>query len=194
MQGVVDSSYKFIDINIGWPGKVHDARVFANSLLFKKGMSGVLFPASKRKKINNINIPLVPVADAAYPLRPWVMRPYQDAGNLSAERLHFNYRISHAWMVVENAFGRLKGRWRCLLKQNEAGMEKMNSVVATCCMLHNICEICSEEFDPELLEEDVSCIPSAACQELSLVGHVASQDANSIHDALVQYCQDADLQ
>ncbi len=34
LQGLVDSSYKFIEINIGWPGKVHDARVFANSMLF----------------------------------------------------------------------------------------------------------------------------------------------------------------
>ena len=73
-------------------------------------------------------------------------------------------------------------------------MEKMNSVVATWCLLHNICEICSDEFDPELLEENLSCIPAAACQELSLVGYVASQGANSIHNALVQYCQEADLQ
>ena len=28
LQGVVDHSYRFIDINIGWPGSVHDARVF----------------------------------------------------------------------------------------------------------------------------------------------------------------------
>ena len=27
MQGVVDHQGRFIDINIGWPGRVHDARV-----------------------------------------------------------------------------------------------------------------------------------------------------------------------
>ena len=120
--------------------------------IIKKGMSDMLFPASKSKNMNNINIPLALIADAAYPLLPWVMKPHQDTGNVSSERLHFNYRIIRARMVVENAFGRIKGRRRCLLKQIEAGMDKMNSVVATC-VLHNILEICNEEFDPELLEE-----------------------------------------
>ena len=36
-QGVVDSSYKFIDIYVGWLGKVHDACVFSNSSVFEKG-------------------------------------------------------------------------------------------------------------------------------------------------------------
>jgi hypothetical protein len=31
MQGVCDNKYIFRDINIGWPGRVHDARVFVNS-------------------------------------------------------------------------------------------------------------------------------------------------------------------
>ena len=53
------------------------------------------------------------------------------------------------------------------------------------CVAQHLKKIFSDDIDPELLEENVPCIPAAACQELSLVGHVASQDANSIRDALV---------
>ena len=37
VQGLVDHRYCFLDINVGWPGSVHDARVLANSELFEKG-------------------------------------------------------------------------------------------------------------------------------------------------------------
>ena len=48
MQAMVDFRGLFMDVCIGWPGKVHDARVFANSSLYHKGMSGSLFPDWKR--------------------------------------------------------------------------------------------------------------------------------------------------
>ena len=50
-------------------------------------------------------------------------------------------------MVVENAFGRLKGRWRCLLKWNDTGTEDIPILITTCCVLHNICEVHKEQFD-----------------------------------------------
>ncbi len=40
MQPVVDYCGLFLDAYIGWPGKVHDARVFVNSSLYRKGKSG----------------------------------------------------------------------------------------------------------------------------------------------------------
>ena len=48
MQAMVDFRGLFMDVYIGWPGKVHDARVFVNSSLFAKRMSGTLLPDWKR--------------------------------------------------------------------------------------------------------------------------------------------------
>ena len=44
MQGVVDNVGRFMEVYIGWPGRVHDARVFVNSSLYKRGQDGTLFP------------------------------------------------------------------------------------------------------------------------------------------------------
>jgi len=44
LQGVVDHSYRFIDINVVWPGSVHDARVFSHSSIYKKITEQTLLP------------------------------------------------------------------------------------------------------------------------------------------------------
>ena len=49
MQAVVDHKGLFLDAYIGWPGKVHDARVFVNSSLYHKGIIGTLLPHWKQQ-------------------------------------------------------------------------------------------------------------------------------------------------
>lgn len=56
------------------------------------------------------------------------------------EEESFGVYLSKARIVVENAFGRLKGRWRILQKKIDANIELVPSIVATCCILHNIAE------------------------------------------------------
>ena len=48
MQAMVDFRGLFMHVYIGWPGKVHNARVFVNSSLYRKGRNSVLFPDWKR--------------------------------------------------------------------------------------------------------------------------------------------------
>ena len=43
LQGVVDANYLFEDIYVGWPGSVHDSRVFVNSSLYNKAIKSKKF-------------------------------------------------------------------------------------------------------------------------------------------------------
>ena len=86
LQGAIDHNGLLIDINVGWPGQVHDARVFSNSTLYKQGQSKDLY-LDIAENIGGRDIPLVLLGDPAYPLLPWVMKAYPDNGhlNLSSE-------------------------------------------------------------------------------------------------------------
>ena len=79
------NSQPFIDTYIGWPGRVHDARVFVNSSLYKRGQAGTLFPDWK-KTIAGKDTPLLMLGDPAYPLLPWLMKAFPDNGSLSHEQ------------------------------------------------------------------------------------------------------------
>ena len=185
-----------MDTYIGWPGKVHDARVFSNSSVYRKGREGTLLPAWK-KQINGVEvcnlmmynefilfqIPLLILGDPAYPILPWLMKPYATTPNMTTEQKRFNYRQSRARMPVENAFGRLKGRWRCLLKRMDFVLENVPNVVAACVVLHNLCEMYGDhfEFEWELSER---CEVEADTSHRTTSGN---ESASSIRNALAQY-------
>ena len=50
----------------------------------------------------------------------------------------YNYRVSRARIVVENAYGRLKARWRRLMKRNDMHVDHIPQVIAAACILHNV--------------------------------------------------------
>ncbi|XP_065405419.1 uncharacterized protein LOC135972214 [Chrysemys picta bellii] len=143
LQALVDHRGRFTNIYVGWPGKVHDARVFRNSGLFRWLQQGIYFPDHKIT-VGDVEMPIVILGDPAYPLMPWLMKPY--TGALDSEKELFNYRLSKCRMVVECAFGRLKGRWRSLLTRCDLSETNIPIVIAACCVLHNLCESKGETF------------------------------------------------
>ena len=136
---LIDHEYRFLDIYVCWPGSVQDARILANSTSYRKCESGNFLPKWDRK-LGNTNVPLVIRGDPDYPLMPWLMKPFSDTSLTNKQRT-FNYQLSRSQVVVENAFGRLKGRWRSLMKRNDCDVKYVPNLVTACCVLHNLCEM-----------------------------------------------------
>ena len=66
-QVVCDHEYRVMSICAGWPGRVHDARVLANSSIYSKGEDGTLFP-NRPRRMGDIDVPVVLLGDPGYPL------------------------------------------------------------------------------------------------------------------------------
>ena len=183
LQALVDYEYKFMNIYVGWPGSVHDARILANSVVFDRGESGNLVPDTKQR-INGVDVPIVILGDPAYPLLLRLIKPFSGTGPLSQEQKRFNYQLSRARVVVECAFGRLKGRWRSIMKRNDTNVSFMPTLVTACCILHNLCEIHGDSFDDNWLEADPLADASSATSTTAVP---PANAAVAIRQALCDY-------
>lgn len=134
---LVDADYKFIYIDVGCNGRVSDGGVFKNSSLYKAFETGSLsIPQPKPLPGGSVSVPFMIVADDAFPLRTDIMKPYSQVG-LTRKRRIFNYRLSRARRIVENAFGILSNRFRIFMTPIALSPDKVEVIVMACCSLHN---------------------------------------------------------
>ncbi|XP_029965215.1 protein ANTAGONIST OF LIKE HETEROCHROMATIN PROTEIN 1-like [Salarias fasciatus] len=181
LQAVVDGEGCFWNAFAGQPESMHDARVLRLSRLWERASQGTLFPNHTRD-IGGIRAGHYMLGDSAYPLQKWLLKPYHDTGRLTAEQHFFNKKFSRARVVVENAFGRLKGRWRCLLKRNDCNIHLVKEMVLTCCALHNLCERHGAAYE---MAWDVPV--AAAPQPTGGVWPDAEEDGREVRDGLMRH-------
>jgi len=110
-----DANCNFIYCDVGANGRISDGGVFAACSLNKALEKNKLMLPHLRATVNTASTsPYHFVADDALPLRDIIMKPYSGR-NLTSEQNIFNYRLSRARRVVENAFGILANRFRIFL-------------------------------------------------------------------------------
>ena len=69
LQAAVDSFMYFTDICVGWPGRVHDARVLSNSKLYHKAERfGTCLADGQTVNISGVMVQVLIIGDPAYPV------------------------------------------------------------------------------------------------------------------------------
>ena len=127
LSGVVDGVGRFIHYNVGLPGKASDVQALTESDLYQNGAR--YFPH-----------PYFGMGDSAYPFLRWLQKGFPRAASADNERQRkYNALFSGTRVVVECAYGKLKGQWRCLLHGlRQRSPDQWKTIVEACCILHNI--------------------------------------------------------
>lgn len=109
---IVDADYKFLHVDVGSLGSASDAGVFAYSTVREllDTNSANVPELEPLPGAPSTSVPYFLIGDDAFPLRTWMQKPYAQRNMTRDERL-FNYRLSRARRVVENAFGIVANRY-----------------------------------------------------------------------------------
>ena len=181
--GCVDARGIFTYVNAGRPGSVGDSYTFRHSALYQKVTSGEWL-AHSPQTIEGVQVNPFLVADAAFPLAATCMKCYEGSG-LPPQKHSFNYSLIRTRRVVEQAFGRLKGRWKVMdghCKISDPVF--VRRVAMVCCGLHNVCERHQCPFEPGWLPDQSAYVDTTPA---SLQANVVIGSASSIRDAIARH-------
>ena len=136
--GCCDARCLFTMVDIGSAGHNSDGGVFSHS---KFGQSleqnkVALHSADVLRNTTGMKCPFLFVADDAFPLKTWTMKPHKGSFLSESQRV-FNYRLSRARRIIENTFGIASARWRVWRQPILASPEKVTSIAKAVCVLHN---------------------------------------------------------
>ncbi|XP_027025348.1 protein ALP1-like [Tachysurus fulvidraco] len=136
LQGIVDEKGRFIDIFVGPPGRVDDARMLRASHFY----------ADWQEKMGEYSL----LGDSAYTdhADPFIITPKADNDALSEDDQLQNSCINSGRVVIDQAFAKMKCKWRRVRDLQNTRLENVVMIIMAACFLHNMCigdnEACEE--------------------------------------------------
>ncbi|CAG8677124.1 12828_t:CDS:1, partial [Dentiscutata heterogama] len=135
LQAVIDHRGIFLNYDLGYPASVHDAKVFRNSSLYR--CRNQLFEETDYV-----------LADSAYPISLNIIPSFKDPSGLDKnQKIAFNQKHSKSRVVVEQAFGRLKSRFRLLQELRTKNTKMATDLIEISLILYNILEKNEDEWE-----------------------------------------------
>ena len=132
---VADATAKFVAFDLGAAGSQSDGGIFKDG-----GLGGIckssFFPKPSNLGEQAIQVPYFLLGDEAFALDVNMMKPYPHRSAMGDEKV-YNYRLSRARRIVENAFGILCARFRVLLQTLQLDVSNVVKIVRACLALHN---------------------------------------------------------
>ncbi|XP_071058858.1 uncharacterized protein [Pseudochaenichthys georgianus] len=166
LMALVDADYKFLWIDVGSDGSSNDAIIYNGSEL-KEGLESPnnIFNLPEEKSLpgDDVPVPYYIVGDNAFGINKSLMNPFPIRNMEHHDRI-FNYRLSRARRVVENAFGILAHKFRVLLRTMNQRPGTCRKIITTCVILHNLIRLrypATHNNMIDLEEQNLNVIPGA---------------------------------
>ncbi|KFB35501.1 AGAP003812-PA-like protein [Anopheles sinensis] len=185
LQAVVDNNHLFRHITCGHVGCTEEAAVLGDSGLYQHFSNVEMLCQS----INENTVKSFIVTDPPYPLLPWLMHGYTGM-SLSSEEETFNEHLAKAKIVVDEAFMKLRARFRILQRKIDIDINFVPQILLTCCILHNLLEkrqvpFCDEWTD--LLRDSEQKYPQP--DGSSATSYTTTVEGEAARDILKEYVQ-----
>jgi len=137
---MVDANYKFVAIDVGSYGREGDSGIFLKSTMGQQILNDVFkFPEDSALPGTDIIVPHVVLGDQAFRLHKHILRPFsQKSARGDNSKTVFNYRLSRARRVTENAFGLLSQIFRVYYQPINIAPTTVDDLIIVTCCLHNM--------------------------------------------------------
>lgn len=176
---IVDSEGYFRYTSSGLPGCVGDAAAWADCGMKRVIERGEFFNPDSVMEIGDLKVSPFLVGDSAFPLTHYMMKCYNGAPAEGTPNYRFNYSLIRTRRVVENAFGRLKARFRVLRLARISDKDFVPKIINVCCALHNIAQRSKDPFEGMWRRDD-----ETEDEELQWPGDGHNTAASAIRNAL----------
>lgn len=191
--GCSDADGLITMIETGYAGRNSDGGIFrASAMKYWLTRSELDIPSPSKLPYdeNDCNFPYYFVGDEAFPLSPYLIRPYPRRNLDNLQRV-FNYRLSCGRKTIECTFGMMTEKFQVLSTAiccHDVG--KVNDIIKSCCVLHNFVrkregtQYTVQHFGNVNLCNTIDLPTSSTLSERTVNGHLT---AYSIRNYLARY-------